>query len=191
MAKINGLSVKGLKKFTGHEGECYQGNLYLGNKKIGFWSQDSYGGPDDVVLDAKYSERKLEKAVNTLNREKTKTIKVPSGEETVLEYGMGKLMHDWLVLSMDEKEYKKAVKAGYKGILILTDGYHVTTWRLPDRYASMNDETLKKEMQNEIKQAEGEMFKHSIKEVKIYRSPEDFMIGRDISTDDILIKEDE
>lgn len=40
MASINGLTIKGLKQFVGHEGETlFQGNLYLNGDKIGFWSQ--------------------------------------------------------------------------------------------------------------------------------------------------------
>lgn len=35
MASINGLTVKKLKYFEGKEGAAAQGDLYLGNKKIG------------------------------------------------------------------------------------------------------------------------------------------------------------
>lgn len=43
MASINGLTVKKLKYFEGKEGAAAQGDLYLGNKKIAFWSQDANG----------------------------------------------------------------------------------------------------------------------------------------------------
>ena len=63
MAQINGVTVKALKTFYGHEGEpVFQGNLYLGNKKIGFWSQDARGAiVDDVILERDYSEMALRK----------------------------------------------------------------------------------------------------------------------------------
>lgn len=52
MAKIKGIELKNIKKFRGHEGEeLMQGNIYYNNKKVGFYSQDSWGGPDIVNLD--------------------------------------------------------------------------------------------------------------------------------------------
>lgn len=44
MANINGLSIKKVRSFVGPEGHIYQGDLYLGKKKIAFWSQDANGG---------------------------------------------------------------------------------------------------------------------------------------------------
>ena len=61
MAKINGIEVKAVKTFTGHEGEkCYQGNVYYQGKKLGFWSQDAWCGPDIYDFDTSI----LDKAVS-------------------------------------------------------------------------------------------------------------------------------
>ena len=47
MASLNGVSLKNLKTYAGHEGEpCMQGSVYYNGKKLGFWSQDGHGGPD-------------------------------------------------------------------------------------------------------------------------------------------------
>ena len=44
MASINGITLKAVKRFRGHDGEpCYQGNVYIGTKKIGFWGGDKEG----------------------------------------------------------------------------------------------------------------------------------------------------
>ena len=51
MASINGVEVKALKGFEGHEGYCFQGNIYKDGKKLGFWSQDSWGGCDRFDFD--------------------------------------------------------------------------------------------------------------------------------------------
>ena len=51
MASMNGVTVKAMKEFVGHEGRCKQGNIYIDNKKQGFWSQDSWGGPDNFDFD--------------------------------------------------------------------------------------------------------------------------------------------
>lgn len=47
VASINGVSLKKLRYFVGHEGGCFQGDVYLDGKKLGFWSQDSWGGADN------------------------------------------------------------------------------------------------------------------------------------------------
>lgn len=48
MSSINGIKIKNLKEYRGHEWEsCAQGDLWDGNTKLGFWSQDSWGGPDE------------------------------------------------------------------------------------------------------------------------------------------------
>lgn len=45
MASINGVKITGMKSFKGHEGEpLFQGNVCLNGKKLGFWTQDSWGG---------------------------------------------------------------------------------------------------------------------------------------------------
>ena len=43
---MNRIILKNVKTFKGHEGEpCRQGNLYMDSKKIGWFSEDSWGGP--------------------------------------------------------------------------------------------------------------------------------------------------
>lgn len=52
MASINGLTLKNIVEFKGHEGEpLFQGNIYYNNKKVGFFSQDSWGGEEHVQVD--------------------------------------------------------------------------------------------------------------------------------------------
>lgn len=38
MASINGISLKAMKSFEGVEGTAWQGNVYVGTKKVAFWS---------------------------------------------------------------------------------------------------------------------------------------------------------
>ena len=71
MASINGLTVKKLKYFEGKEGAAAQGNLYLGNKKIAFWSQDANGCVEDNLdMEPGYSEQKLRQAIIAAHPEK-------------------------------------------------------------------------------------------------------------------------
>ena len=183
MAAINGITVKAVKEFQGHEGESlYQGNLYLSGKRLGFWTQDAWSGPDRFNLGGKFSEKLLSEAVKKLNPDK-----VYMG---IVEYDLELLLNDYIVLWQDEKEYKKAVKAGYGGIVVATDGYHVTTWKIPKSYAEMTNEALLKAMDSLIEKAKKRFFKEDevIKHVvKVYRSLEDFNIGAPIKLEDIMV----
>lgn len=193
MASINGISIKGRKNFLGHEGEpLCQGNVYLNNKKLGFWSQDSWGGPDRFILDPKYSKALLDQAV--IARNPDKAYHGTSGDRTyVIEYNLEQLLGDCVELAEEEQSYKKAVKAGYAAILLATDGFHQTTWSLPQKYAQLPDEELLEKLGPSIDKAkegfwkESENTKHII---KIYRSLDDFVVGEPIDLQEILAKKD-
>lgn len=193
MASINGISVKGLKKFKGHEGEpLSQGNLYLNGKKIGFWSQDSWGGPDNFQIDQPWGwkmERLLNEKVKQLNADKAKHGTDYSGNPYVLEYDLERLMGDYIALLYDEDAYKKAVKAGFAGVLIASDGYHMSWWRLPESQTKLSDEELLKIYNIPIQKAKESFWKedkHTKHTLVIYRSPDDFNIGEPIKLEDIL-----
>lgn len=176
MASINGITVKALKEFKGHEGEpLYQGNIYLDNKKIGWWSQDSHGGCDHIYLDAQYSLSKLENKVNQMN----------------LDYSLDLLFGDLVIMQSDEKDFKNAVKSGYAGVLLITDGYHIFGWNLPKTLTAMpNDEIIERFSQAiEDGKKEHKFFKENAytkHEIKIYRTSDDFKVGRAISLNDIV-----
>ena len=54
MAKINDFELRGITNFRGHEGEeLIQGNVYYKGKKVGFYSQDAWGGMDIFDIDYK------------------------------------------------------------------------------------------------------------------------------------------
>lgn len=188
MAQINGLHVKKLKKFAGHEGEpCYQGDLYLGKTKIGFWSQDSWGANvNNVYMEEGFSETALNKRICALNQDKTKHGISISGKPWTIEYDLTHLMSDYLTLVEDEKLFKKITKKGFSAILLITDGYHLTYYSLPENYAMLTDEQLKEQLKEEIENAKKGMFQNEEIEVKIYRSLDDFVIGEPIHINSIL-----
>ena len=193
MASIIGISVKGMKQFLGHEGEpLFQGNLYLNNKKIGFWSQDAHGAIcDNFTMEYGYSETLLRDMVKKVNADKAH-MAGPENKRFLLEYSLDFLMSDYITLCEDEKLYKNAVKKGYAGIVVASDGYHTVSWALGSSYMSKNDEELLKVLDNDIKSAkqgflaEDKYTKHT---VKIYRSPGDFVIGEPIQLKDIERKQ--
>ena len=52
MASIKGIELKNVKEFRGHEGEdLVQGDVYYKGKKVGYYSQDAWGGMDIFDLD--------------------------------------------------------------------------------------------------------------------------------------------
>ena len=191
MASINGITIKGIKKFKGHEGEpLCQGNVYLGSKKIGWWSQDSWGGPDSYYLDDPYRIRKLEAKVKELNLDKAKTYSRGDGSKYTIEYSLEYLFGDLMELKTDEDMFKKAIKNGFGGVLLVTDGYHIFGWNLSKTEIRFTDENLLIQYAKLIDDGKkGHKFykedgftKH---QTKIYRSLEDFNIGEKISLEEI------
>lgn len=190
MASINGLSLKKVKTFRGHEGEpCFQGDLYLGKTKIGFWSQDSWGAiMDNIDMEPGYSEQLLRNQICALNKDKEIHGVSMSGGPYTIEYDIEQLMTAYLDLADNEKSFKSAVKNGYAGTLVLSDSFHVLTWKLPKEYTELDDESLKKATSSHIRKAEEKMFKNEEKTIKIYRSLDDFNIGTAIKLEDIKRK---
>ena len=191
MASINGITVKALKSFRGHEGEhLCQGNVYLGNKKIGWWSQNSHGGCDHIYLDEPYRVDKLSEKVKELNHDKVKTYSHNDGSQFTVEYSLDLLFGDLMVLIDDEAAFKKAVIDGYTGILLVTDGHTVFGWNLRASLTNMSNmeiiEYLAKDIEEGKKQhgfyKEDKFIKHKI---KIYRSLDDFNIGEKINLTEI------
>jgi len=191
MASINGITVKAIKEFRGHEGEpLYQGNVYLGNKKIGWWSQDSWGGPDAYYLDEPYRVRKLEEKVKMLNRDKEKTYSRGDGSTYTIDYSLDIMFGDLMVMHEDEKMFKSAIKNGYAGLLLVTDGYHAFGLYLNKEIVGLPNEVVCTKLSKLIKDGkkkygfykDDDFTKH---ETKIYRSLDDFRVGLEIDINDI------
>ena len=132
MASINGLTVKAMKTFRDHEGcEIAQGNLYLGNKKIGFWSQDFMGGPDVIDLDRQYDVRKLEKWFEDRDE------------------NLDLVLWNLLILKEKETEWKKWK---CERVFYATDGYHIITVGMKNPRISASDILDMEEVQKILKE---------------------------------------
>lgn len=135
MASIKGISVKNVVNFKGHEGEdlvqcdvCYLG------KKVGFFSQDSWGGEDHFDLDynlpidkkedlyKKFKEIPQEYLQERLN----KGEKIEFYEENKEFFNISNVILDIIELKDLEKEYKKRVKIGRDVML----AYTKSAWEL-------------------------------------------------------------
>lgn len=180
MANIYGFSVKSLRKFKYHEDiTCYSGNLYLNNKKIGTWSQDYMAGPDHFDLIQPYDEQKLDAKIEKLHPA------IETEDEKLTGYNLELLMCDLVKLTLDERRFKKALKEGYIGILIVSDGWHELCWKLGTGVANKTKEEILNEMEEEIEAEKKKAgFFHESRgkkhETYLYLTPDDFVIGEDL-----------
>ena len=160
MASVNGLTVKALKTFRDHEGcEIAQGNLYLGSKKIGFWSQDYMCGPDTFDLEREYDDDKLYQCFE----QRGKNIEVA--------------MWELLELMETEKEFKKwKCDRMFKA----TDGYHSITLGLRNATTTKEDILGREDVQKCIE----ENFYKGKLDVEIY-GRDSFNVGDKIALEEI------
>lgn len=124
MAKINGFELKGVKEFKGHEGEdCYQGNIYYKNKKVGYFSSSYTMGPMDINFDDREVERIFNETLKAYIENFPEQFdgsgllypelnRMFDGESFIIELLNIK---DW------EKLVKKEFKKGYKSAVMIFD----------------------------------------------------------------------
>lgn len=167
-AMINGIEVKGLKCYEGVEGPTYQGNLYIGSKKVAFWSQDSYGGIIDWLdMEPGFSEEKL------------RNLFFDEDKNMGLELAMDKMVR----LKERLKEYKKAKKEGFEAIFVLSGDILEKTW-----YISTGDKKTKDELKEELLPGCKKEFRQKKDPTAyLYSKDEDFIIGNAATLDDIRI----
>ncbi len=137
MASINNIKIKGLKTFADHEGcTIAQGNVYLNGRKLGFWTQDSWGGPDRYDFDKSI----LDDAV----RNYRDSDRVEDIYKKIFDTDC--LMDAIVRLTFDEKSYKKGLPDF--NILVIhmigghQDGYY--TGGYPTKEDVLNSDEYKK-----------------------------------------------
>lgn len=102
MASLNGVEIKNLKKFSGHEGEpLNQGTVYYNGRKLGYWSEDGHGGPNHYDFDTKQLDRAFFSYKSMFRGTK-------SYDYTEID----SFMADVVGIMLLEKEYKKNLKKG-------------------------------------------------------------------------------
>ena len=153
MASINGVTIKSLKRFRDHEGfGIYQGNVYYKGKKLGFWSEDSWGGEDLFDFDSSILDDEVER--------------LKKSDWVVPEYRS--LVNDELLLSaivelIDiEKFYKKCAKNGCTAVVANVGGSNV------EAYATVGTKS------GIEKSAEYRKFKSEHESARIFTSLDDF-----------------
>ena len=125
MASLNGVEIKSLKTFRGHEGEpLAQGNVYIDGKKMGYWSQDAWGGSDNYWSDI---------ATNLTDKIKERAVQFKRGvPETDKYYAIyddpDMFINALLRITEEEKTWKKLNKQGFPYVLFESTAYSLTAY---------------------------------------------------------------
>lgn len=161
MASVNGVSLKAVKGFRGHDGEpLHQGSVYIDGKKAGFFSNDSWGGSNVYHFDE--SELRARAAAYQGGFPKDwKSYAFKSDPDILIE--------DLLNLMQDERFYKKNAKEGRDALIVVEDGFEARM--LSVRTDGVAD--LAGEYAEEIKEMKRGMRSESLL-VRTYASLEDF-----------------
>ena len=181
MASINGITVKAMKEFVGHEGYCKQGNIYIDNKKQGFWSQDSWGGPDNFEFDTTLLLERIKEyyeknpPIDTLKLYKMnieeidfKNLPVRTFEDVLEPESI--FLYELTDLIEIEKHFKKAIKQGYSMIGHLKF-YHVKA-PIPANVSDLVYASNEKQINEHFKEFTD---KYLYAYVTVYKSLDDFV----------------
>lgn len=168
MARIFGFSIKGMKYFQGRDWEGCQGSIYYKGKKVGFYNDLGDGAPASVDFyesgeDREYYEGLLQDAIEKYYgkfplEEKYANLKPDA------EMFMAKLVE----LIEDEREYRRFRKVVYEK----TKSYSaVIALYLQHKPFGSYIRAF-----NTVENAEKLKSDSNISNVRIYRSPDDFII---------------
>ena len=131
MAKIKDFEIKNIVQFKGHELESLeQGDVYYKGEKIGFFSEDMWGGEGIFHDYRKVNIKELMVDIKEWVKNNYIFAKFPNLEEY---YNINMLMEDILRLTEIETDFKKAKKEKWEGLL-LVDSFK----RMPKTYAFRN-----------------------------------------------------
>lgn len=169
--QLKNITLKGVTKFRGHEGEpLHQGNIYLNNKKVGNFSEDSWGGGIIYDFDSKEMKSEVEKIAKSFYEENENGLEMygrPPIPITCKEFFKDNeiegLITELLELWDAEQEYKGYFKKGYPIMFVMKErkkGYTYSLACMPSR-----KETIESNSETGL----GDLV------VKVYESLEDFI----------------
>lgn len=166
MASINGLTVKKIVEFRGHEGEpLVQCDVYYKGKKVGFYSQGDWGSESIARVDAAVREQFKEYGTRFLTEEEEKYAYAFKGIEWAIE--------DILVLHGQEKSFKKITKQGvYGGLVVVTTNIYAKSYAINYNMAKLSFDAIVEH----LKSGTSELASIPNKNFSVYKSIEDFNI---------------
>lgn len=177
MASINGLKIKNVKTWEGREGEANQGDVYLGDEKICFWSQDGNGGIDTYHFEKMYSENKFNAIIKELYKDKPIIYK-----DMKTNYDADLLMGD--ILNLDDLEQIfLSNNRDYKGIMVISNLFYRNIVPLGKNECDLSDSKLKEIYRSSIDSFSN--YYHLETTVDIFRSIKDFNRGTPIKKEQL------
>lgn len=136
--KANDIEIKISTSFFGHEGEtCYQGTVYARGKKVGAWSDDTWGGMRLVDLDNK-KHGECNKRIKSFFEE-AGLMEAPARKDAVSfeeesDFTEFDYLNSLIDFTIDEKKgfrssptamAKRLSKDGMEGVAIIAVKYHI------------------------------------------------------------------
>lgn len=179
MASIHGLSIKNVKTWMGREGEAIQGDIYLGNEKICFWSQDGNGGIDNYDFERMYSESKFISLIKELYKGKHITY-----NEMKIEYDVDLVMEDLTELNDLQNEYIKYRTRGFQGMFVISNPFYRKSIALSKDMSKLTNAELLAEFNKEVNEFGNSKGKNDL-EIRIFRDIKDFDIGEPIKKEQL------
>lgn len=174
MASLNGVSMRNLRKYEGHNAEMWQGDLYIGDKKVA-WFSDTDGGEPEFGMEYGYSLRKLEEAIIRVNDE------INTFDEFLIT------LQD---LVQNEEEYRSYLIKGFPVLVVqLVGAYSMHYIALRKKYCAWSDEQImdfvRDTLESNMRDDHGDGYT-----VKIYRGLTEFVVGAPFPISDIQISRD-
>lgn len=164
MAKINGLQIKKVVNFKGHEGEgLFQCDVYHNGKKVGWFSQNAWGGQDEIHIDQSVVELFKDYASDSIDNTK----------QSYVFYGIEWAIIDLYGLNQVEKAFKRANAKGFTGLVEISDWLLGTTIGISQGLCMKSDKEVIAYLRGKLSPDYG---KFADTAFKVYRSLEDFNV---------------
>lgn len=171
----------------GQEGYATQGDIFLDDERIAFWSQDGDGGCDTIYMAKKYSEGKFLDALRKLNQDKHIILEF-NGVKKAINFDIGfdidSFMNDLLELEEFEKEYSKYRYKGYNMLICISNYEMKALLPLTKEYLAITDEQIKEMIKPNIENFKQKYGSDGLK-INIFRDFKDFNRGKSLNLDDI------
>lgn len=153
---IKGFELRNITHFLGHEQEdCYQGFIYYNGKKVGYYSDDSWGGCGIINFD----NVEYDKLFRDMAKE---YLKVRYAKEKLLQDCYDMVFTDLLQLNSAYKDFVKGKQKGFQIMAILSIN---GAWCSEECYSFKNEISLRYFAKKENLTIE-----------KVFKSEKDFII---------------
>lgn len=170
MASIHGFELKNMKRISGTEGHGLSGDVWLNGTKLGHWSQDANGGCSFADFE-----------IDTVDESVAKQCPEYSADVNGIHFdaSLDAVLTRLAAMKDDERGFKRAVRNGHTGTIVVSDGMTVLTACYD---GNQNDETNKHLVDYIVK-------KYGMNgdgvTVEFHDSLDDFSVGTPIHVDGI------